>query len=274
MKKMLIAAAMWGLTVSAYGESAHSGHGAAQPAGDGKACVKFGPQTPRDIASKGGNNSLTFAMAQAATAMNLCNIHFHNGAEHKARAFSIAVQKGGHGHGGGYQCGISKSLSEQELAPYAGNKCGGVEPGDTIEVHWVYTSCDVEPGPGLASCLSEACANPSLRVESQVFTVVNDAKAMDFADFTTLVQRDGLNQPQALPAGTGAPVEFLGSTTGPKYTESVCSPMQVTWGVRPACAKVNIASLSNWCAGNVFKEDHAHGVRQLVPNPDLLAPID
>ena len=25
----------------------------------------------------------------------------------------------------------------------------GVEPGDTIEMHWVHTSCDIEPGPGL-----------------------------------------------------------------------------------------------------------------------------
>ena len=58
-----------------------------------------------------------------------------------------------------------------------------VSNGDTIEVHWVHTSCDVTPGEGLGSCLSDKCANPELRVEAQVFLVVNDSNALDFADF-------------------------------------------------------------------------------------------
>ena len=45
----------------------------------------------------------------------------------------------------------------------------GVKPGDTIEVHWVYSSCDVSPGKTLGACLSDACVNPQLRVETQVF---------------------------------------------------------------------------------------------------------
>ena len=37
---------------------------------------------------------------------------------------------------------------------------------------------------------------------------------------------------------------------------------------------LDINSLGAWCkAGNVFAEDHAHGVRKLVTNPMLLAPI-
>jgi hypothetical protein len=44
--------------------------------------------------------------------------------------------------------------------------------------------------------------------------------------------------------------------------------------VRPKCAKLDINSVGEWCkAGNVFEEDHAHGVRKLVTNPKLLAPI-
>ncbi len=116
--------------------------------------------------------------------------------------------------------------------------------------------------------------NPSLRVETQVFTVVNDPTAMDFGTLTTLTERDGYSQVETLPSDKGAPVEFLGSTTGPKYTEAVCSPLQVTWRVRPSCQKVNIASLSKWCASNTFNENHAHGVRKLVTNPALLAPIN
>jgi hypothetical protein len=49
--------------------------------------------------------------------------------------------------------------------------------------------------------------------------------------------------------------------------------MQVSWNVRPKCAKVDISSLSQWCKGNIFEENHAHGVRQLVTDPKLLSII-
>jgi len=206
--------------------------------------------------------------------MNLCDIHFHVNAEHKGPGFAMFAGVEEHG---GYRCNDTSALTPAELADpgEAHGGCHGVKPGDTIEVHWVHTSCDVAPGPGLASCLSDACANPQLRVETQVFLVVNDPTALDFGAFVyggNMVS--GLHQAKTLPSGTGDPVEFLGSTTGPKYTEQACSPMQVTWSVRPNCAKVNIASLNHWCAGNVFNENHAHGVRQLVTSKELLAPIE
>jgi hypothetical protein len=237
-------------------------------------CRGYGPQTPRDISSKAGSNPRTFGMAPPASRMNLCNIHFHTNAEHKGPGFSVFAGRGEHG---GYRCNATAKLSKAQLADPAGGKgaCRGLKPGDTIEVHWVYSSCAVEPGEGLGACLTKQCANPQLRVESQVFLVVNDPKALDFARFTyggNVV--NGLHQARALPSGTGRPVVFLGSTTGPKYNEQQCSPLQATWSVRPACARVNVASLHKWCAGNVFKEDHAHGVRQLVTARELLAPID
>ena len=143
-------------------------------------CTGFGPQTPRDIDSKLGTNNVVFKMAESTENMNLCNIHFHRNAEHKAADFAILENDD---PSKGYQCQMSKNLSKAELAPTNGEICKGLVPGDTIEVHWVHTSCDVEPGPGLGSCLSESCANPELRVETQVFTLVNDASAYDFADF-------------------------------------------------------------------------------------------
>ncbi len=99
-------------------------------------------------------------------------------------------------------------------------------------------------------------------------------EADDFAkyDYTGSAAK-GLHQPKALPARTGRPVVFAGSTTGPSYTQQKCSPLQVTWSVRPACAKISIDSLGKWCEGNVFKEDHAHGIRQLVTAPALLGRI-
>ncbi len=256
-------------SVASENEHAHGSHDAG-----GAACKGYGPQTPRDIDNVAGSNKRIFTMAPDYTKMNLCNIHFHNNAEHKAKDFSIYAGEGEHGHGGGYQCSSSKTLTKAELTPPKETMCKGLKPGDTIEVHWVHTTCDIKPGKGLGSCLSEACANPELRVETQVFTVVNDSSALDFNTLTydgNMV--NGLHQAKALPTNTGKAIEFLGSTTGPKYTEQQCSPMQVTWSVHPNCAKIDINSLGEWCKGNVFEEDHAHGVRKLVTNPALLSEI-
>jgi len=244
-------------------------------AASGPACTGFGPQTPRDIDSLEGTNKRVFALAPPSSEMNLCNIHFHNNAEHKAKDFAIYAGAGDNGMGGGYQCGMSKTLSKAELAAPKGAVCKGLKPGDTIEVHWVHSSCDVTPGKGLGSCLSDSCANPNLRVETQVFTLVNDSSALNFGDLGYGGHMvDGLHQAKAIPNNTGAPVEFLGSTTGPSYTEAACSPLQVSWSVRPQCAKLDINSLGKWCDSNVFEEDHAHGVRKLVTNPDLLSEIE
>ncbi|MFT5163447.1 MAG: hypothetical protein ACI9FJ_002043 [Alteromonadaceae bacterium] len=240
-----------------------------------KACRGFGPQAPRDIDNLKGENPRIFSLAPDYQQMNLCNIHFHANAEHKALDFSIYAGTGdGHGIGGGYQCNISQSLSAVETKPFKDNACSGVNPGDTIEVHWVHSSCQTRPGYSLGACTSpDDCINPQLRVETQVFTVVNDANALNFTDFSyggNVV--NGYHQAKTLPENTGKPVEFTGSTTGPNYNNQ-CSAYQASWSVRPHCAKVDIASLSRWCKHNVFDEKGAHGVRVLITNPKLLSPI-
>ena len=234
-------------------------------------CVDMGPQTPRDIASKTGVNPVNFPWAPASTEMNLCNIHTHTNAEHKGPGFSVFVDGSDYG---GYACNGTDNLSEAELAPYDGSY-GKVKSGDTIEVHWVHTTCNATPGEGLGSCVPEGCENPSLRVETQVFLVVNDRSAANFMDYAYQGnQVNGLHQPKSIPSTTGKPVVFLGSTTGPSYTQSVCSPFKVNWSVRPQCQKLDIASLDAWAkSGNVFKEKKSHGVRQLVTAPELLSPI-
>lgn len=237
-------------------------------------CQGYSPQTPRDIGAKGGTNPRVFTLAPAAATMNLCNIHSHTQAEHKGPGFSVSA---GAGKNGGWKCNETATLSKAELEdPSKGHGAmHGVKPGDTIEVHWVYSSCDVAPGKGLGACSSTACANPQLRVEAQVFLVVNDPKAANIADFDYGGKAvAGLHQPKLLPTGTGTPVVFAGSTTGDAYSQTKCSPLQVTWSVRPMCAKIDIASLHKWAAGNAFKEDHAHGVRPLVVAPELLSPIN
>lgn len=238
-------------------------------------CTDLGPQTPRDISNTMGLNPVMFTMAPAASELNLCNIHTHTNAEHKGPGFSVFVNNSDNG---GYACNDAGSLTEAELTdPAAGNGAyKGVKPGDTIEVHWVHTSCDITPGQGLGSCLSDGCTDPLLRVEAQVFLVVNDpANALDFTELAyggNMV--DGKHQAKMIPSDTGTPIVFRGSTTGPSYDQSTCSPLNVTWSVRPECARVDIGSLHRWAEeGNVFEETKSHGVRQLVTAPELLSPI-
>ena len=251
---------------------------AAEPAADAGAqpegtalCIGMGPQTPRDISRTSGLNTEAFPMAPPASEMHLCNIHTHTNAEHKGPGFSMFVSNA---DDGGFACNGTPNLSEAELAAAPGTY-RGVAPGDTIEVHWVHTSCEATPGEGLGACVPEACADPLLRVEAQVFLVVNDPEALDFTAMAydgNVV--DGRRQAKAIPSTTGEPVLFRGSTTGPSYDQRKCSPARVTWNVRPQCAKLDINSLHRWAEqGNVFNETGSHGVRQLVTAPELLAPI-
>lgn len=235
----------------------------------------FGPQAPRDIDSAKGTNAITFNAAPSYSQMNLCNIHFHKNAEHKGGEFTKFAGNGdGHGYLSGYE--YSGKLSKAELSHIEAEICpskhGSLYPGDTIEVHYVHSSAQVEPGPTLGSCLSESNKNPQLRVETQVYVLVNDSNAADFMELTKHGKQNNLHQALNIPNNTGAAVQYAGSTTGPGYNEKG-SPFQVSWSVRPQVVKVNIDSVGQWCKGNVFKEDHAHGVRNLVTNPELLSTI-
>lgn len=235
----------------------------------------FGPQSPRDIDATAGNNSRVFTAAPAPTEMNLCNIHFHKNAEHKGGEFTQYAGNGdGHGFHSGYK--YSGKLSASELKPVGHDICpsmhGGLAAGDTIEVHYVLSTAQAEPGPTLASCLTDAINNPQLRVEAQVYVLVNDKQALDFARLAQYRRNNGLYQATNIPSNTGTPVQYAGSTTGPGYNEKG-SPFQVSWSVHPHVAKVNIESVGKWCKGNVFNEDHAHGVRNLITNLDLLSNI-
>jgi len=271
---LILSVAALGLTACSNSDPTDAKDGAAKTASaaSGDLCLTMGPQTPRDISSKVGLNKTMFGMAPASTAMNLCNIHTHTNAEHKGPGFEMFVNNT---DSGGYACNGTADLTDAEKAPYDNNDYKGANPGDTIEVHWVHTSCDTTPGEGLGACVPETCESPTLRVETQVFLVVNDRGAADFMDYAYQGNMSGgMHQPKMLPTGTGTPVQFLGSTTGPSYTQKVCSPAQVTWSVRPQCQKLDIASLDAWAeSDNVFNETKSHGVRQLVTAPELLSEI-
>lgn len=233
----------------------------------------YGPQSPRDIESLSGENTIAFNAAPASTHMNLCNIHFHKNAEHKGGEFTRYVGNGdGKGNQSGYAYTGALNAAEKRASgePVCPSSHGQLMPGDTIEIHYVYSSAQVNPGPTLGACLSPANVNPQLRVEALVAVLVNDKNAADFAMLTKDERRNGRPQAVNIPTNMGAPVQYAGSTTGPAYNEAG-SPLQVSWSVRPKVMKVDINSVGNWCKGNVYNEDHGHGVRNLVKHPALLS---
>jgi len=235
----------------------------------------FGPQSPRDIDATAGHNPILFSAAPPSSKMNLCNIHFHKNAEHKGAEFSRFA---GNGDGYGFQSGYQYTgrLSPAKLESAGHDICpsehGSLNSGDTIEVHYVYSSAAVRPGPTLGSCMNNAIINPQLRVEAQVYVLVKDKSALDFSALTKYEEMNGLYQALNIPSNTGAPVQYAGSTTGPGYNEQG-SPFLVSWSVRPDVAEVDVKTVGTWCKGNIFDEDHAHGVRNLIVNPDLLSEI-
>lgn len=235
----------------------------------------YGPQSPRDIDQTYGLNTRVFGTAPNRSSMNLCNIHFHKNAEHAGGEFTTFA---GNGDGKGKNTGFvfDGKLSEAQLKPIEGGVCAAkgdaLQVGDTLEVHFVFSSANIKPGPTLGACLAESTMNPGLRVEGQVVILANDKNAIDFAKLATVENINGYSQAPNIPTNTGVPVEYLGSTTGPSYNEKA-SPLQVSWSVRPEVAVVDINSVGTWCNDNAFGEDHAHGVRNLVMNPKLLSPI-
>ena len=126
--------------------------------------------------------------------MNLCNIHFHKNAEHAGGEFT---QYAGDGDGHGFKSGYvySGELTAKESTPVQPAICpsshDALQSGDTIEVHYVFSSAQVTPGPTLGACLSESNINPQLRVETQVFVLVNDDQALDFTDLTAIETSSG-----------------------------------------------------------------------------------
>jgi hypothetical protein len=240
---------------------------------DGKG---FGPQSPRDIDQTYGSNERHFSMGPNRSQKNLCNIHFHKNAEHSGGQFTTYA---GNGDGKGSNTGYvyNGKLSGSQLKPVTGKICAAkgdtLQAGDTLEVHYVFSSAQVQPGPTLGACLADATLNPGLRVEGQVMVLANDSNALDFKDLAIVEKINGYYQAPNLPNDMGVPIAYLGSTTGPSFNEKA-SPLQVSWSVRPNVAVVDIYSVGKWCDDNVFKEDHAHGVRNLVINHKLLSPIN
>ena len=216
-------------------------------------CIGAGPQAPRDIDSLDGINQTYFEVAPDIEDMYHCNTHYHWNAEHKATDYSTFVDRGD--DHSGWACNAP-------LYPQDEDRGDIVLPGDTVEVHWVYTTCNITEyneqfgnRDGLANCVTDTCANPQLRVEAQVFVVEENGAV------TSLESPVDHNDPTAT---------YIGSTTGPSYSNAHCSPYQVTWNVKSTCGSLDSETLEDWSDLN---HEHAHGVRQLVKDTSLLSLI-
>ena len=205
------------------------------PLSAAEACSVSGPQSPRDITQFAGENPIRFDLADDTTAMNLCNIHFHRSAEHRASDYSILT---GEGDYKGWACS-EPTATAADRHRNGGPGCEGVAVGDTIEVHWVFTSCDTGPGEGLGNCVSCPEEGRNLRVEGRVFVLADEG--LDFADFD-YVDGSSPAQPASLPTADHL-VQYLGSTTGPSYDDETCSPYSVGWSVSPTCSPLAIGTL-------------------------------
>ncbi len=235
--------------------------------GTGNGVIPAGPQAPRDIDSRAGTNTTLFKTAKKAKKMNLCNIHYHWNAEHKSAAFSTYVGAGD--EHSGWAIVAPKSIdpdyrAEHDISHLLDDEDAheiGIIPGDTIEVHWVHTSCnvnfeDLDPVNGLNNCVTNVCANPQLRVMTQVFKVVDHD-----ADVTSM--EEPMDHEDAR-------VVYTGSTTGDGYNNDHCSPYQVTWDVKKTTATIDAHVLAEW---SHEMGEHGHGVRELVTRSELLSPI-
>ncbi|HXU34630.1 MAG TPA: delta-class carbonic anhydrase [Thermoanaerobaculia bacterium] len=228
-------------------------------------CETVGPQTPRDILNRLGENPVRFSKAPPMRELRLCDIHFHRSAENKIPGSVPAIPPGE-----GFVCTQMKGATAHDAEGEGADRkvCQNVGLFDTVEVHWVYTTCNVEPAPCLTSCFSPSCLNPELRVAAQVFFLTPNGypRATDW-------QESGYDHYPPPPNGN---VEFLGSTTGDKFNRpgpNNCSPYQATWSVARSCRPLTLASLGRWCDTNVYNERKPHGVRKLVTDPKLLARI-
>lgn len=241
------------------------------------ACDFAGPQSPRDVTGVDGSNPYKVEGLQRTTStegMRICNVHFHRFAEHRSEG-QYDVDKGREG----WACrSAGASSGDGQAAP---DENGGLDEqapahdGDTVEVHWAYTTCPqqlideqiaaaLEKDPkaitGLAPC---ACPGAEIVFEARIFRISKDS-GLDTLSNTP-------------PPPTGELARYFGSTTGAVYN-GTCSPIQSGWRVDRSCGELKLSALEAWLqdprGAILFNESKPHGVRELVTDPKILSRLE
>lgn len=266
-------------------------------------CTVAGPQSPKDLTTDRISDGNRFSAApvmhrKQMNDMELVNVHFHLGAEHKSDAYnSNAVSDsgttftaGGHDvRAGWWATGTAADFhSTRASATPVGSPCEDLYVGDTIEVHWVHSSAgkqaagsDDPEGTHLTDGLGNAAngrnlLNPMLHVEGTVYSIVSDDTAETVFD-------PGKNEPEKnktlldyhMPkAGENDYVRYVGSSTGQSFTgnfaakDQLCSPYVINWGVDLRLHKVKNTTMVELCQAlkknNIVTDLKPHGSRVLL----------
>jgi hypothetical protein len=154
-------------------------------------------------------------------------------------------------------------MTAAQNVSYAFKHCVDTEVGMTYELHWVYSSGGTSVGDGLGGAFARE-ANPLVVVQAQVFVVVNDdayTQEMFMGSWSEDLVTDG--------------VKYLGSTTGGKYDNEVCSPYLVSWHVDRQCHMIAASTMDAMCHDmaelyDMHVDVEAHASRIIVA-PELAA---
>jgi hypothetical protein len=216
-------------------------------------CLQAYPQSPRDVfdgslgdRSPRGSKPVC---AKPLANLDMVNIHFHEGAEHKSiYEYDIPAGTNDGVNEGGWLC-HTEGLSTDQMQPYDFQYCRNVKVGSTYEVHWVYSSGgpEYEDYGGekiLTDGLNDAFAlntNPFIVVQSQALLLVSD----DAFDDDNL--RWGMTNFTDM-------ADYVGSSTGTSYSNENCSPLSISWHVDRKCRMLSASSFDNMC--RIMNEVH------------------
>ena len=173
------------------------------------ACAMAGVQAPRDLTSTndgsgnpvyaaGLRNSKMATLSSAESSqLELTNVHFHLGAEHKSNFFkdttattAWSATTGRRSPSSdkaprpGFMCAPADNgwnLTASQLTAYSFKYCEGIAVGKTFELHYVHSSAGHSGGSwndglGVAAGFSErSIRNPMIVVNALVVHVINDA---------------------------------------------------------------------------------------------------
>ena len=233
------------------------------------ACRDAREQAPIDVsatAAMGAMASETWkrAMVNDVRGMVLVNVHFHVPAEHRSEGEYSTREVSETG----FSCDEDATpRTDGEASSDAFAHCENVALGDTVELHWVY-STGGERGAEISDGLGSAFAtqrNPLIVVRAQVFRVTNGGDGAYDDDAKSLLS--GWNASIVTDA-----LQYIGSTTGSKYDSiDKCSPYAVTWHVDRKCHDISARKIDEMCGEmkrtySMTEDIRAHESRELVPS--------
>jgi len=222
-------------------------------------CSIAEPQAPRDLLDGAPGEKIPKAAtlnAAQADFLPLTNIHFHLGAEHRAKEYQDGkyseeydADPNAPGIRPGWEC-VSNDIEQRRLEPYEFQYCkSDVSVGRSYEVHYVHSSAGFSEGeldgvdtPAIDDGLGGAAngrgiLNPMIVVEAVVYQIVRGGEKYHLDAF------NGWNSV----ANRSTALMYQGSTTGTSYNNTVCSPFSITWHVDRTCHRISPQAFDNLC---------------------------